>query len=127
MDTRANKPEATSDKTTHDDIRIGTLDTEIVPTSPAIPHDLKSGLRFRGNIVILVLGMREYGQGLYTAYFAGLVALRLGIPFRRLRVYYSATRPAVLQTPHPFAASLHESDPAPIAKGVAGVMQRAMQ
>jgi hypothetical protein len=49
--------------------------------------------------VTLVLGMRDYGRGWFSAYFAGLVVARLGLPFRRVRIYYSATLPAVSQTP----------------------------
>jgi hypothetical protein len=57
---------------------IDTLDTAISITNPALPADQKWGIRFdRIGTVTLVLGMRNYGRGLYTPYFAGLVSERL--------------------------------------------------
>jgi hypothetical protein len=79
---------------------VDTLDTETFITNPALPTDLKWGIRFDANgTVTLVLGMRDYARGRYTAYFASLMAARLGLPFHRTRVYYSAMRPAALRTP----------------------------
>ena len=53
-------------------------------------------------------------------YFAGLVAVRLGIPFRRIRVYYSATLPAVLQTPKPSQTLSRSINFGPVAGAAAG-------
>jgi aerobic carbon-monoxide dehydrogenase large subunit len=103
---------------------VDTLDTETFIVNPALPTDLKWGIRFDASgTVTLVLGMRDYGRGLYTSYFASLMAARLGIPFHRVRVYYSAIRPAVLQTPQPSCVQLHETDPGPIPRGVRGVIE----
>ena len=103
---------------------IDTLDTETFIVNPALPTDLKWGIRFDASgTVTLVLGMRDYGRGLYTSYFASLMAARLGIPFHRVRVYYSAIRPAVLQTPQLSRVQLYETDPGPIPKGVREVIE----
>jgi aerobic carbon-monoxide dehydrogenase large subunit len=102
---------------------VDTLDTETFIMNPALPTDLKWGIRFDASgTVTLVLGMRDYGRGLYTSYFASLMAARLGIPLHRVRVYYSAIRPAVLQTPQPSCVQLHETDPGPIPRGVRKVI-----
>jgi hypothetical protein len=103
---------------------VNTLDTETFIMNPALPTDLKWGIRFDASgTVTLVLGMRDYGRGLYTSYFASLMAARLGIPLHRVRVYYSAIRPAVLQTPQPSCVQLHETDPGPIPRGVRKVIE----
>jgi aerobic carbon-monoxide dehydrogenase large subunit len=103
---------------------VDTLDTETFIMNPALPTDLKWGIRFDASgTVTLVLGMRDYGRGLYTSYFASLMAARLGIPLHRVRVYYSAIRPAVLQNPQPSCVQLHETDPGPIPRGVRKVIE----
>ena len=80
--------------------RVENLNIETIPSSPFFPANRKWAIRFNaGGTVTIVLGMRDYGRGWYSAYFAGLVAARLGVPFQRVRIYYSATLPAVLQTP----------------------------
>jgi carbon-monoxide dehydrogenase large subunit len=100
------------------------LNIETIATSPLLPTDRKWALRFNADgTVTIVLGMRDYGQGWFSAYFAGLVAARLGIPFRRVRLYYSATLPAVLQTPRPSRIRLHGSSPGPVARAVADVIE----
>jgi len=102
---------------------LGNLGVEIVPTNPLLPAGRKWAIRFSaGGTVTIVLGMRDYGRGWFSAYFAGLLAARLGIPFRLVRVYYSATLPAVLQTPQPFRIGLHGSRPGPIARAAADVI-----
>ena len=112
------------DRRTMDTTPVDTLDTETFIMNPALPTDLKWGIRFDASgTVTLVLGMRDYGRGLYTSYFASLMAARLGIPLHRVRVYYSAIRPAVLQTPQPSCVQLHETDPGPIPRGVRGVIE----
>jgi hypothetical protein len=79
---------------------VGELNVEMLTADPWLQTDRKLAIRFdAGGAVTIVLGMRDYGRGWYSAHFASLVANRLGLPFRRIRVYYNATLPAVLQTP----------------------------
>src|ERR1700723_3578483 len=64
---------------------IENLNVEIVNKSPLLPTDRKWAIRFgAGESVTVVLGMRDYGRGWFSAYFAGLAAARLGVPFRRI-------------------------------------------
>jgi hypothetical protein len=82
---------------------FGELNVEMVTADPFLRTDRKSAIRFSASgTITIVLGIRDYGRGWYSAHFASLVATRLGLPFRRMRVYYSATLPAVLQTPQEF-------------------------
>jgi hypothetical protein len=67
--------------------------------------------------------MRNYGRGWYSAYFAGLVTARLGVPFQRVRIYYSATLPAVLQTPVPSSIVFHRGQIGPVATAVADIIE----
>jgi CO/xanthine dehydrogenase Mo-binding subunit len=98
---------------------LGTLNVEMLTTDPLLQTDRKSEIRFSaGGAVTIVLGMRDYGRGWYSAYFARLVAARLGLPFRRVRVYYSATLPAVLQTPQEFRIPPEGSRVGPLATAV---------
>jgi len=100
------------------------LNIESTPTNPILPTDRKWALRFNADgTVTIVLGMRDYGRGWFSAYFAALVAARVGIPFRRVRLYYSATLPAVLQTPRPSRILLRGSTPGPVAGAVADVIE----
>jgi CO/xanthine dehydrogenase Mo-binding subunit len=100
------------------------LNIETAATNRLLPTDGKWGLRFNADgTVTIVLGMRDYGGGWFSAYFAGLVAARLGIPFRQVRVYYSATLPAVLQTPRPSRILLHGSTPGPVGRAAADVIE----
>jgi hypothetical protein len=66
--------------------------------------------------------MRNYGRGWFSAYFAGLAAARLGIPFRLVRVYYCGTLPAVLQTPTSSALP-GRRDIGPIATAVGEIIE----
>ena len=101
------------------------LDIEIVTASPALPAGGKWAIRFNaGGTVTIVLGMRDYGRGWFSAYFAGLVAARLGVPFRRVRVYYSANLPAVLRTPVPSPIRFCRGDVGPLAGAAADVIER---
>jgi hypothetical protein len=52
------------------------------------------------------------------------VATRLGIPFRQIRLYYSATLPAVLQTPVSSAIAQRRSHTGLLASAVADVIER---
>jgi len=76
------------------------LNVETGTSNPLLPADRKWSVRFNAvGTATIVLGMEDYDRGWFAAYFAGLVTARLGIPFRRVRMYYSAALPAVLQTP----------------------------
>lgn len=101
-----------------------TLDVEAVTTNPLLPADWKWGIRFDASgTATLVLGIRDYGRGRYTAYFAGLLAARLGLPFHRVRVYYSAICPAVLQMPQPSGIQLPDNDPSPVVRAVRDLIE----
>jgi CO/xanthine dehydrogenase Mo-binding subunit len=104
--------------------RVENLDIETVTSNPFLPADRKWAIRFdAGGTVTIVLGMRDYGRGCYSAYFAGLVTARLGVPFQRVRIYYSATLPAVLQTPRPSSIVFHRGHIGPVATAVADVIE----
>jgi carbon-monoxide dehydrogenase large subunit len=104
--------------------RVENLNVETVTSDPSLPTDRKWAIRFNpGGTVTIVVGMRDYGRGWFSAYFAGLVTARLGIPFRRVRVYYSATLPAVLQTPTPSTTVFRRNHIGPVAAGVADVIE----
>jgi hypothetical protein len=105
--------------------RVENLNIETIPSSPFFPANRKWAIRFNaGGTVTIVLGMRDYGRGWYSAYFAGLVTARLGVPFQRVRIYYSATLPAVLQTPMPTSIVFHRSHIGPAATAVADVIEK---
>lgn len=104
--------------------RVENLNIETIPSSPSLPANRKWAIRFdAGGTVTIVLGMRDYGRGWYTGYFAGLVTARLGIPLQRVRIYYSGTLPAVLQTPMPSSIVFHRGHIAPVATAVADVIE----
>ena len=103
---------------------VENLNIETVPSNPFLPAKRKWAIRFNaGGTVTIVLGMRDYGRGWYSGYFAGLVTARLGVPFRRVRIYYSATLPAVLQTPLPSSMVFHRSHIGPVATAAADVIE----
>src|SRR5205814_1100165 len=53
--------------------RVENLNIETIPSSPFFPANRKWAIRFNaGGTVTIVLGMRDYGRGWYSAYFAGL-------------------------------------------------------
>jgi hypothetical protein len=102
---------------------IENLDVETINKSPLLPTDRKWAIRFgTGENVTIVLGMRDYRRGWFSAYFAGLAAARLGLPFRRVRVYYSATLPAVSQTPRIAGTLLYGTQPGSIAAAVGDII-----
>ena len=70
---------------------IENLNVEIVNKNPLLPTDRKWAIRFgAGEIVTVVLGMRDYGRGWFSAYFAGLWWIVSG---SRSGVYASTTAP----------------------------------
>ncbi len=102
---------------------IENLNVEIVNKNPLLPADRTWAIRFgAGETVTVVLGMRDYGRGWFSAYFAGLAVARLGLPFRRVRIYYSATLPAVSQTPRIAGILLHGSQPGSVATAVGDII-----
>src|SRR3984957_16475553 len=102
---------------------IEDLNVEIVNKSPLLPTDRKWAIRFgAGEIVTVVLGMRDYGRGWFSAYIPGLVVARLGLPFRRVRIYYSATLPAVSQTPRIAGILLYGSQPGSVAAAAGDII-----
>jgi CO/xanthine dehydrogenase Mo-binding subunit len=104
--------------------RVENLDIETVTSDPFHAKDRKWAIRFdAGGTVTIVLGMRDYGRGWYSAYFADLVAARLGVPFRRVRIYYSATLPAVLQTPVLSPIVFRRSSIGPAARAAADTIE----
>ena len=104
---------------------IEMLDIETVTANPALPTDRKWAIRFNGGgIVTIVLGMRDYGRGWFSAYFAALVSARLGIPFGRIRIYYSANLPAALRTPVPSPTQFRRSDVGPVAGAAADIIEQ---
>jgi aerobic carbon-monoxide dehydrogenase large subunit len=97
---------------------------ETVPSDSVLPAERKWAIRFdAAGTVTIVLGMRDYGRGWFSGYFAGLVTARLGIPFRRLRLYYSAALPAVLQTPVPPSTAFRRSHIGPVAAAAADIIE----
>jgi hypothetical protein len=102
---------------------IENLNVEIVNRNPLLPTDRKWAIRFSPcETVTVVLGMRDHGCGWFSAYFAGLAAARLGVPFRRVRIYYSATLPAVSQTPRIAGILLYGSQPGSVAAAAGGII-----
>ncbi|HEX4617078.1 MAG TPA: hypothetical protein VH230_14305, partial [Stellaceae bacterium] len=76
------------------------MDVETIASSPILASDRKWAIRFGANgFTTVVIGMRYFGNVHLSSYFAALVAGRLRISFDRIRLYYSGTLPAVLQTP----------------------------
>jgi hypothetical protein len=83
-----------------DGVKIEDLNVETVASSPLLPTDRKWSIRFNADgTVTIALGMKDYGRGWFSGYFASVVATRLGISIKRIRLYYNATFPAVLQIP----------------------------
>jgi hypothetical protein len=102
---------------------IENLNVEIVNKNPLLPADTTWAIRFgAGETVTVVLGIRDYGRGWFSAYFAGLAVARLGLPFRCVRIYYSATLPAVSQTPRIAGILLYGSQPGSVATAVGDII-----
>src|SRR5262245_34033382 len=100
------------------------LDIETVAFSPLLSSEWKWAIRFNTDgTMTIVLGMRNYGRGWFSAYFAGLVAARLGIPFRLVHIYYRASLPAALQTPMPSSTMPGRCEIGPIATAVGEIIE----
>jgi hypothetical protein len=104
--------------------KVKSLNVETVISNPFLPANRKWAVRFdAGGTVTIVLGMRVYAMGWFTTYFAGLVATRLGVPLRRVRLYYSVTLPAALHTPISSHPALRRRDIGPVARAAADVIE----
>jgi hypothetical protein len=103
--------------------RTESLNVETVASSQWLPANRKWAIRFgAGATVTIVLGMGNYGRGCFSGYFANLVSVRLGIPFRRVRLCYSANLPAMLQNPLPPRTVPCWSSLGPLAAAAADVI-----
>jgi hypothetical protein len=75
------------------------------------PHRQKCCIRFEADTTVtLILGMRDSGWADASSYFASLLVARLGIPFKRVRLYYTGEHPAVRRTPKPSSRVLSCAD-----------------
>lgn len=101
------------------------MEVETTTSSPLLASgDRKWAIRFSANrLTTVVIGMRYFGDARLSAYFAARVAVRLGISFERIRLYYSATLPAVLQTPRAIPGLSHASDLGSVAAATAAVIE----
>jgi aerobic carbon-monoxide dehydrogenase large subunit len=114
-----------ADKTAAARAEIEPLDAELQTSIPFPLSNDRWAIRFNPNgTVTIVLGVRDYGRGWFSPYFANLAAARLGIPVQQFRIYYSANHPAVLQTPAiPSASAFLRGELSPFASAIAGVIE----
>lgn len=100
-------------------------DRKVLRRSGFQRKDRRWAIRFgTDGTVTLVLGMKDYGRGWFSGYFASLVAARLEVPFHRVRLYYSGTFPAVLQKPTPLSMEVHREHIGPVASAAADTIER---
>jgi hypothetical protein len=105
--------------------RIEDLNVETTATNELLPTDRKWAIRFRSDgTVTIVLGMKDHGRGWFSGYSAALVVGRLGVPLRQIRIYYSGTLPAVLQTPVQPPTVLYRGHLGPVTCAVADLIER---
>lgn len=71
--------------------------TTVGPIS-LFPYGHECSIRMDSTVTI-TLGMKDYGNGYVSPYFANLVATRLGVPLKQIRIYYAGAHPAVRITP----------------------------
>jgi hypothetical protein len=114
-----------ADETAADRAEIESLDAELLTSIPFPPSNDRWAIRFNPNrTVTIVLGVRDYGCGWFSPYFANLAASRLGIPVQQFRIYYSANHPAVLRTPvMPSASAFLRGELSPFASAIAHVIE----
>ena len=80
-------------------IGVDDLDVEMVVPALLFPYRQTCGLRLgRNGVVTIVLGTRDPGHDA-SSYLAGILVERLGIPWSRLRLFYTGMHPAVHRTP----------------------------
>ena len=75
--------------------RADGLGVEMIGSRLLLPHGQKCWIAFAGACVTVGLGMRDFGHGYASPYFASVAVGRLGIPFNRIRLYYMGVHPAV--------------------------------
>ena len=76
------------------------LNVEMAGSCTLLPYRPKCGVQFgTDSTVTIVLGMRDSGWADASAYFANLLVARLGVPFSRIRLYYTDIHPAARRTP----------------------------
>jgi hypothetical protein len=74
-------PHETSEVGLVESARAVNLNVETVTSNPLLPTDRKWAIRFNaGGTVTIILGMKDYGRGWFSAYFTGLAAARNPIP-----------------------------------------------
>ena len=76
------------------------LNVEMAGPCTPLPYRQKCGVQFgTDSTVTIVLGMRDSGWADASTYFANLLVARLGIPFNKIRLYYTDIHPAARRTP----------------------------
>jgi hypothetical protein len=76
------------------------LNVEMAGPCTLLPYRPKCGIQFgTDSTVTIVLGMRDSGWADASTYFANLLVARLGIPFNKIRLYYTDIHPAARRTP----------------------------
>ena len=76
------------------------LNVEIAGPCTLLAYRPKCGVQFGiDSTVTIVLGMRDSGWADASTYFANLLVARLGIPFNKIRLYYTGIHPAARRTP----------------------------
>jgi CO/xanthine dehydrogenase Mo-binding subunit len=74
------------------------------------PANASVGIRFESNgTVTLISKTVDYGHGHAAPFFAHLLMDRLGIPFSRIRLYFTGVRPAAKRTPKQIAQPLNRT------------------
>ena len=80
-------------------ISVDDLDVEMVVPALLFPYRQTCGVRLgRNGAVTIVLGTRDPGHDA-SSYLAGILVERLGIPWSRVRLFYTGMHPAVRRTP----------------------------
>jgi hypothetical protein len=80
-------------------IGVDDLDVEMVVPALLFPYRQTCGVRLgRNGAVTIVLGTRDTGHDA-SSYLAGILVERLGIPWSRVRLFYTGMHPAVRRTP----------------------------
>ena len=80
-------------------IGVDDLDVEMVVPALLFPYRQTCGVRLgRNGVVTIVVGARDPGHDA-SSYLAGILVERLGIPWSRLRLFYTGMHPAVRRTP----------------------------
>src|SRR5690242_6448680 len=73
--------------------RADGLGVEMIGSRLLLPHGQKCWIAFAGAWVTVGLGMRDFGHGYASPYFASVAVGRLGIPFNRVRLYLHGRSP----------------------------------